>query len=140
MLHMSAREDMHNQLVIRELEQHSCSVVRARTHCCKYSILPQEVCCQRGSLGLAAFLLMMLVPPLTGAQTLDEAVSGALDRSCAALFVCEVHSGVELFCFSPRRPNQPLFNRPFNALINRGFGPNLAEVCWDTFGSLIGTS
>jgi hypothetical protein len=109
---------MHSQLVIRELEQHSCSVVRARTHCCKYSTLPQEVCCQRGSLGLAAFLLMMLVSPLTGAQTLDEAVSAALDRSCEALFVS---------------PRPSLFGRTFDALIKRGFGPNLAEVCRVTF-------
>jgi outer membrane autotransporter protein len=99
---------MHSQLVIRELEQHSCSVVGARTHYCKHSTLLHEVCCQRGSLGLAAFLLMMLIPLFTGAQTLDEAVSGALDDLCAALVV---------------RPSN------FEDLIDLGFGPNLAFLC-----------
>lgn len=54
------------------------------------------------------FLLMMLVPLFTGAQTLDEAVSGALDNNCAALGV---------------PPST------FEELIGLGFGPNLAGLC-----------
>lgn len=75
---------------------------------------PFKAFARTGVLALATFLVVGLAPPAL-AGTLDQAVSGALDRNCAPM---RATLGLGLGNSTP-------------GLISLGFGPNLAQICAD---------